>query len=293
MTVWLETETDYKVALRDGKVIALNKAGKELKTVPAKLKDDAVTQNLRDLMEWLEGHEREITAQITAWMVKSLPVSATVLAQVWQDESWRRWLTDLVILPCTPAGAPLPGVGATGFLRSAATAQDIAVVTLDGETEPLGADHLLIAHPIRLGTDLDDYRSFAADLGITQGTAQLMRETFPLGERPLTETSVRDFADGAFDALQHVTSRAQTLGYLIKGGYAVCNLTHDGVPLQASFWVGSGEPQGETVTGDLSWVRAGVSLTLAEVGAVAFSEGMRMAAALYAARKVDTEDENA
>lgn len=74
MTIWLATRINYKVGVRDGKVIALNKAGKELKPVPAKLKDNEVTAKLRDLLEWLAGDERETASQINDLMVQLLPM---------------------------------------------------------------------------------------------------------------------------------------------------------------------------------------------------------------------------
>lgn len=293
MTVWLEAAHDYKVGIEDGKVVAQNKAGKTLRTVPAKLKEDPTTQNLRDLIEWLGGHERQIKAQINDWMVLELPVSAKLLSTIWPDETWRTWLTDLVIIPADANGTPTPAKGATGFLRSAADATDIGVVTLDGETESLGSAHFVIAHPIRLGDELEDYREFAAELGIVQGTAQLMRETFALGERKASESVINEFADGEFAALQHATSRAQTLGYVVKGGFAVYKLLSNGLPLQASYWLGSGDPTDSTFTGSLYWTRDGESVQLSEVGDVAFSEGMRMAAAIYANRKVEEAKEAA
>lgn len=293
MTVWLDASADYKVGIEDGKVVAQNKAGKTLKTVPAKLKDDPTTQNLKDLIEWLAGHERQIITQVNDWMVQSLPISTKVLSQVWADSAWRQWLTDLVIVPSSSTGELKPDAGASGFLRSAESVDSVGVVTLDGETELLGSEHFLIAHPINLGSDLDDYRDFAAELGIVQGTAQLMRETFAVGSRELSETTVNDYADGDFAALQHATSRAQTLGYTVKGGFAVCNVNSNGTALQATYWLGSGDPSEETSTGALYWVHNGETVPLAEVGAVAFSEGMRMAATLYAGRKVQTEEEAA
>lgn len=293
MTIWLDTGSDYKVGVREGKVIALNKAGKELKTVPAKLKDNEATANLRDLLEWLAGHEREVAAQINGWMVQSLPVTTELLRQVWSDESWRTALTDLVLVPSSSTGVPAPGAGPSGFLRSADATSGVGLVTLDGESEVLESEHFLIAHPIDLGEDLDDYRAFAAELGVVQNTAQLMRETFTIGERDPESTSVADYAGGEFEALQHATSRARTLGYVVKGGFAVCNLSSHGAPVQASYWVGSGDPQYETSTGELNWVSGGTPLALKDVGAAAFSEGMRMASAIYAGRKVETGDDAA
>ena len=62
--------------------------------------------------------------------------------------------------------------------------------------------------------------------------------------------------------------------------------------MEARYWIGSDYPEGETYTGELVWVdRDEKSLKLGQVGPVAYSEGMRMASSIYAARK--TEDEEA
>jgi hypothetical protein len=50
-------------------------------------------------------------------------------------------------------------------------------------------------------------------------------------------------------------------------------------------------PNDEASTGELEFVDgAGAQLTLGEVGPIAWSEGSRMAAALYAGRNVPTEE---
>lgn len=53
-------------------------------------------------------------------------------------------------------------------------------------------------------------------------------------------------------------------------------------------WIGEPYWDGDTETGGLTWSdEDGRTLRAAEVGPVAWSEGMRMAAALYAGRKVE------
>ncbi len=53
-------------------------------------------------------------------------------------------------------------------------------------------------------------------------------------------------------------------------------------------WIGEPYYDDETTTGALSWHdEDGRAVALTKVGPVAWSEGMRMAAALYAGRKIE------
>jgi hypothetical protein len=62
--------------------------------------------------------------------------------------------------------------------------------------------------------------------------------------------------------------------------------------IEPRFWVGSDAPDGEAETGDLIWVDAASrQLSLSEVGAVAYSEGVRMASLIYAGRAVEEKDD--
>ena len=63
--------------------------------------------------------------------------------------------------------------------------------------------------------------------------------------------------------------------------------------MEARYWIGSDAPESEAVTGDLMWVDAGEAQQavrqLRDVGPVAYSEGMRMAAAIYAGRVAEND----
>jgi hypothetical protein len=63
---------------------------------------------------------------------------------------------------------------------------------------------------------------------------------------------------------------------------------------EARYWIGSDSPEAATTTGQLSWVDAREqALAIKDVGPVAFSEGMRMASSIYAARVVEKKEEAA
>ncbi|HKF00623.1 MAG TPA: DUF4132 domain-containing protein [Actinomycetes bacterium] len=284
---WTAATGGYEVALQSGKVVCRNAKGKLLRTVPAALRDDPAVTRLRQLGEWLARHEAACLADVERWMVRSLPVPAPVLAQVWPDPAWRAALRDLVV-------AGLEGdrwdPGDVGLLREAGE-KGLGVVTLDGESVRLEADRVAIPHPVLLD-DLDDLREFAAELEVRQAVDQLFRETWarPAG-LDAQATGVADHAGGRYEQLRHLQARATSLGYQVRGGYAVCPVFEDGRTVEARSWVGSDDPYEPTETGELVFVDPdGSALPLGGVGPVAWSEGMRMAAGLYAGRVVEQQE---
>ncbi|MFG2693123.1 DUF4132 domain-containing protein [Kitasatospora sp. NPDC048407] len=280
---WL-TAGDYEVTLEaDGKVACRNAAGRRLKTVPAKLKDDPAVVQLRRLAEWLDAHERQCLATVERWMVRSLPVPAAVLGAVWADETWRSVLRDLVVTGADGSVA--------GFLRDADPARGIGVVDLDGDTVRLTDAEIRIPHPVLL-EDLDELREFAVELDVAQQLQQLHREVW---QRPAdldpTDTQVDTYAGGRYKELRELVGRCARLGHRVRGGYAIVPLVEDGRTLEARVWVGDYYEYDECETGSLSWVNAdGRPVPFAEVGPVAWSEGMRMAAALHAGRTIEGEE---
>jgi len=288
---WLATAGGYQVTMQSGEVACRNAAGRLLKSVPPAIREDPVVVGLRQLTEWLARHDGLCRVEVERWMVRSLPVPAAVLRSVWPDEAWRGALTDLVVaVPGADGGFDAEEVG---FLRDVDD-QGIGVVSLDGETLRVPATEVLIPHPVLLA-DLDDLREFAADLGVRQSVDQLFRATWtrPAGLDP-QRTRLEEYSGGEYAELRHLLARASTLGYPVRGGYAVCRVFEAGRTVEARFWVGSDDPSWETETGDLVFTdRYGSGLRLIEVGPVAWSEGVRMASALYAGRVVAQPEEQA
>ena len=274
----------YEVALdAEGGVVCRNAAGRRLKTVPPKLGDDPVVAGLRRLTEWLAAHRRSCLEDAERWMVRSLPVPAAVLTAVWADEAWQDVLRDLVVTG--PDGA------VAGFLRGADAERGLGLVDLDGDTVRLTATEIRIPHPVLL-EDLDDLREFAAELGVSQQVQQLYREVWhrPAGQDPAA-TEVDTYAGGRYKALRELLGRCARLGYRVRGGYAVVPVVEGGVTLEARLWVGDYDEFDECETGTLSWAAPGGRvLPVGEVGPVAWSEGMRMAAGLYAGRTIEGEE---
>ncbi|PRH77074.1 hypothetical protein C6N75_22250 [Streptomyces solincola] len=277
------TAGDYEVALDEGRVVCRNATGRRLKSVPAKIADDPAVVGLRQLVEWLERHDRQCLDSVERWMVRSLPVPLAVVERVWPDPAWQTALRDLVVSGEDGEVA--------GFLRDAEPGRGIGLVDLDGDTVRISPTRVRIPHPVLL-EDLEDLREFAVELGVEQRAGQLFREVWhrPAGLDP-DAGSVDDHAGGAFKELRFLHGRTTQLGYRVRGGHAVCPVLEDGHPTEARVWIGDYDSYEETETGPLTWTdRSGRTLRLGQVGPVAWSEGMRMAAALYAGRDIENEE---
>jgi hypothetical protein len=281
---WLAAGDGYEVALIEGRVAARatsgRSAGRQLKSLPKALRDHPEVDRLRRFAEWLDRHAAACVAQADLWMVSSLPVPTGLLARVWPDEAWQSALRDLAVVGDDP--------DEVGFLRDATETGELRVVNLDGETVRLSPRTVTLPHPVLL-PDLDDLREFAAELGVVQKVEQIHRATW---RKPADldgrATTVTEFSGGTYDSRFGLAARATTLGYRVTGGYATCRVRDAGAITEASVWIGEPYWDDEVSTGGLTWQDLdGRTLPLREVGPVAWSEGMRMAAALYAGRKVE------
>ncbi|HUR05776.1 MAG TPA: DUF4132 domain-containing protein [Nonomuraea sp.] len=281
---WLAAGDGYEVALIEGRVAARatsgRAAGRQLKSLPKALRDHPEVDRLRRFAEWLDRHAAACVAQVDLWMVSSLPVPTGLLARVWPDEAWQSALRDLAVVGDDP--------DEVGFLRDATDSGELRVVNLDGETVRLSPRTVTLPHPVLL-PDLDDVREFAAELGVVQKVEQIHRATWRKpAELKATETTVSEFSGGSYDSRFGLAARATSLGYRVSGGYATCRVRDAGSLAEAAVWIGEPYWEDEVTTGDLSWQDLdGRTLPLREVGPVAWSEGMRMAAALYAGRRVE------
>jgi hypothetical protein len=285
---WVEAGGGYAVGLRGGQIVARGPRGTLLKSVPTTLRESDTVVQLRELRDWLARHDRECAATVETWMVRSLPVPTRVLAAVWEDPAWQRPLRDAVVMPLDESAEPRRDQA--GFLRYCDTERGVGLITLDGETVWSTARLLAVPHPVKL-PELADFRDFATELQVEQGIAQLYRETWhPPADLDPQAMGVTDYSDGHFAQLMHAAGRCRTLGYQVSGGFAVNRIWEGGQLFEAHYWIGSDSPEVEAWTGDLTWVdSASTPLKVAEVGPVAYSEGVRMAAAIYAGRVVEAE----
>ncbi|MET9778027.1 DUF4132 domain-containing protein [Streptomyces sp. NPDC006367] len=281
---WLAAGDTYEVALVDGRVVARTGPGGDgtgdgrAVSLPPELQDRPEVRELRQLADWLRRHAAECAARVGRWMVSSLPVPAALLAQVWPDEAWRTALCDIVVVGDRPEE--------TGFLRDVDGAGGLRVVNPAGETVRLTPRTVTMPHPVLL-PGLEELRAFAAGSGIVQGVEQIHRATW---HKPAVTDSgavrVTEFAGAEYRSWFHLSARATSLGYQVSGNSVVARIRDAGRIVTAS--VGMSDPYTEdrAWTGDLAWRDQDGQRLLppAEVGPVAWSEGMRMAAALHTGR---------
>jgi hypothetical protein len=277
--VWIPAVDGYELTLDGDKLVCRNAKGKVLRSVPKPARESDAAEHLRALRDWLARHEAACRATVEAWMLGSMPVPSAVIATVWPDPAWRAQLDNLVV--ATGDGTDR----VAGFLRGVDEAGRAGVVNLDGETEWLAAESLVIPHPVLLD-DLDELREFALELGIEQQARQLLREVHHKPDDPDdAREQASAFANGRFKELRHALARASNLGFRVRGGYATCRAFDGGVPVEARYWLGADAPEWESMTGELIWVDIDEKgLDLASVGPVAWSEGIRMAALVFAGR---------
>ncbi|MDT0439166.1 MULTISPECIES: DUF4132 domain-containing protein [Streptomyces] len=286
---WVSAGDGYEVTLVEGRVAARatsgRSAGRQLKTLPRALKDHPEVDRLRRFAEWLDRHAAQCVAQVDAWMVSSLPVPTSLLARVWPDTAWQAALLDLAVVGDDP--------DEVGFLRGATESGELRVVDLDGETVRLSPETVTLPHPVLL-PDLEDVREFAAELGIAQGVEQIHRAIWRKpADLDAKATEVKEFAGGSFRSRFALAARASSLGYRVSGGYATTRVRDGAATVEACVWIGEPYWDEDVETGGLTWQDTeGRALPLREVGPVAWSEGMRMAAALYAGRVIE-EGKNA
>jgi len=278
----------YSLGLRAGKLACLNAKGQPLGSVPKDMKESDVGEQLLAVVDFLKAHERDVLETVEGWMLRSLPTPASVLVAVWADESYRRALENLVVARVVDGTVSLE---AAGFLKGVDAKKGLGLVDLDGETVWEKADAFLLPHPILL-RELADFRTLAAELGLAQGVKQLFREVSEKPKEVISDqTEITSFRGGKFEMVSHARGAAKSLGYRTSGGWAVCQVFEDGRTLEARYWLGSVDGDREALTDGLMWVDdAGSSVLVRDVPAVAFSEGMRMASAIYGKRVVEKKE---
>lgn len=286
---WLPADRDYSVALLEGKIVCRNPKGKMLATLPPWLKESDTAQQLAAMSDWLSEHALECLHTVERWMLRSLLVPAQIVHQVWPDPDWRTALENVVLAPANAKGDT--DLEKMGLLKSVEEKKGLGIVDVDGESQWLKQPLVAILHPILIG-DLDDLRELANDLKLEQAVEQLYRPVHKMKDDQRELRAIRDYEGGKFEQLNFALGACRRLGYPVRGGYATCRVWEGGSPLEARYYVGGEYPEAETETGELLFVGTDqTAVPMRDVGPVTFSEGMRMAAAIYAKRKVEEKAE--
>lgn len=275
---WTPAGDGYELRL-DGTLLRCRNAhGRELKSVPKKVRDSDIGQTLQAVRDWLVEHDRACLDSVETWLLAATPLPGRLIAEVWPDPSWRQALTNLVI-------ADLTEPPTVGLLRGVDAEGRIGLLDLDAETVWVHPERLLIAHPVLL-EELDEWRGLVAELGVRQEIPQLARDVFLPPEALSAEiATIIRFANARFDELQAAVDLAQRHGFPVRAGWATCQVADAGAARQARYWIGADDPWSPTTTGELIFVDAAEEqVPLAQVGPIAWSEGIRMAELIYAAR---------
>ncbi len=80
--VWLEADNDYALGVLKGKLVCRNPKGKKLASVPKKLKETDLAEQLLAMRDWVADHRIECLRRVETWMLRSLPVPRDVLLSV-------------------------------------------------------------------------------------------------------------------------------------------------------------------------------------------------------------------
>lgn len=286
---WIDAPNGYKLSILNGKVVCKNAKGALLASLPAALKEDPITDQLQALVSWLEEHQLECLHIVERWMLRSLIIPSQTLLEVWRDPDWKSAMTNLAIAPANSAGKI--NTESIGLLKDTDSKKGLGIVDVDGESKWLSSPNVAFVHPILIG-ELEDLRELVTDLGITQPIEQLYRPVFSPTTAQLSLNAILDYQGGEFEQLNYALGHCKRLGYPVRGGYAICKVWEGNSPLEARFYIGSEHPESQTFTGDLIFVDANQqAVPVRDVGPVTFSEGIRMATAIYAKRKVEKQEE--
>ena len=288
---WIEADGGYSLSIRNGKLACRNAKGKVLASVPKKVKDSELGEQLSAMAAWLKARQEELSQQVQTWMLRSLPIPLKAAVEVWADSDWKNVLENLVVAPVDKSGEP--DVSRAGILRDVDLKKGLGVVDEDGETGWIKTGMFVVPHPVLL-ENVNDLRDLLVDLEFKQSAEQLFRDVHAAEKKESDKLAIKRFSNGVFEQLNFANSACRTLGYPVSGGSAVCTIWENGKPIEARYWIGADYPEGETWTGDLTFVDdQQQTLKISEVGPVAISEGIRMAAAIYARRKVPKEVDGA
>jgi hypothetical protein len=286
---FVAVEKGYALGLKEGKLVCRNAKGALLSSVPKDVREGAVAERLLAVRDFLAAHDKACELAVEGWMLRSLPTPMGVLTAVWADASYRRALENTVFVRVDAKGNA--EAARAGFLKGVDAKKGLGLVTLDGETAWEKAAAFLVPHPILL-PELDDFRSLAAELGLTQVSKQLFREVFTKPKDLKAEDEeIAAFRGGKFEEVSHARAAAKSLGYRCTAGWVATRVFEGGRSIEARYWIGGDDGDGEAYTEGLSWVdEDDKTLRVAEVPDVAFSEGMRMASAVYGKRAIEKEE---
>ncbi|GAA4800127.1 hypothetical protein CCANI_05965 [Corynebacterium canis] len=278
---WIDAGT-YSFKLEDGNILARNAKGKLLKTVPAKAKRLEQFEQLDGLRVFLAQHEEQCLEFVRRWFLESLPVPLSVICSVWPDPAWRKFLNDVIVSDGQ----------VTGFLRAADDA-GIQIVDLDGESTTIpysDSATVLIQHPAIM-EDLEDWREFAVELGVTQGLDQLFRDVYlKPADADGRLAAVTAYSNGKYSRAATLIGRSRGAGFKVTLNSVSIDVREDGETVTATLEISAWSMDDSASLGRLTFAKGYQSLAAEDVGPIAWSEGIRMCEFVYAGRSVEKQE---
>ncbi|MFE0186694.1 DUF4132 domain-containing protein [Streptomyces sp. NPDC058989] len=279
--VWVSASRGYELAL-DGTTLRCRRTdGRDLRSIPKGVLAGPVGERFAALRDRLVRHEKECRDTVESWLLSGVPVPGGLLARIWPDPGWRTCLEHLVV----------DADGRTGLLVDVAEDGRVSLREEDGAPyEPPAGTLVTLLHPVLLG-DLGPWRRLLEARGVTQESAQLDRRVHrrPEGTDPHA-TGIEAYEGEPFTAQWRARANALEHGFVVRGGFAVAEITERLVRTEARCWVGETGSGATEEAGRLLWVDEDERpVAVGTLGPIAWSEGLRMAELIYGGAKNDDE----
>lgn len=289
---WTEVPTGHAIRIADEGVQCRNAKGRVLATVPPAVKKTAEYERMDILLGSLEQHRVEQARAVETWMLRGAGVPLPLLGTLWEDPDARDALRGVLVMGAESAVA--------GLLVDAGP-DGIVLAGPDGARRAVTDARLRVAHPVTV-EDADRWRLALAEHGLTQGVEQLGRAVFRAGEvewlrlrRNEPEAPyVLSFEGGAAAFLNHgrLLRALLPLGAELSSGGIAVRVREAGADVVARLEIDGDSPEHPSYVDGLAWFDPdGRRLTFEEIGPVAWSEGVRLAARVRDAGEDLTPDD--
>lgn len=211
-----------------------------------------------------------VLSTVDRWMVRDLPAPVHLLCTLFDDPAWQRSLTHTVVMAVSEEGVADPAT--IGLLLGVDEQRGVHVLTLAREPRWIDARFVAVPHPLRI-VELTALQELLRERGLSQGVQQLHRVVFGKpATLPADATRLHDLVTKPLGAHCAALAQHPALAFPVTDGAAVCVVRDRGALCEARY---------QLQTGDLRWFDPdGQARPLAEVGPIAFSEGVRMACAI-------------
>ena len=100
----LDADNNCRLQFEARKLVCRSPARKRLASVPKKVKESELAEELTVPYEWLLDHRNDCVRRVETWMLRSLPVACDLVRAIWPDRDWADMLRNLVVAPTDAQG---------------------------------------------------------------------------------------------------------------------------------------------------------------------------------------------